>query len=89
MRLYFFFFIDVYSVRLIKLVYAMNGYTLISIANFDITWHSFNVLVLYVQKLRRYLYNTVKRARITRYVHDIQEYIHIFTMQLDTRSRKR
>lgn len=47
----FFFFIDVYSVRLIKLVYAMNGYTLISIANFDITWHSFNVLVLYDAKI--------------------------------------
>lgn len=44
MRLYFFFFIDVYSVKLIKLVYAIN--TLISTANFDITWHSFNLLVL-------------------------------------------
>lgn len=42
-----------------------------------------------MQKLRRCLYNTVKRARITRYVHDIQEYVHIFTIQLDTRSRQR
>lgn len=46
-----FFFIGVYSVRLIKLVYAINGYTLITTANFDITWHSFNVLVLYDAKI--------------------------------------
>lgn len=46
-----FLFIDVYSVRLIQLVYVINGYTLITTANFDITWDSFNVLVLYDAKI--------------------------------------